>query len=329
MRKLLTALAMALPWALNCAAFTSESLAQDNWPARPVKFVVPFPAGGSADTLPRIVGEKLSQRWGQTVVVENRPGAGGGIATAAVARTDPDGYTILTTPAGPIVTNGIIQTLTYDPLAFEPVIILGTAPIVLTARLSPDFDTAQKLIAYAKANSGKLNYATQGPGSNSHLSALAFAHAIGTQMSAVPYGGSSPALNDMMSGSIDLFFDNLGSSLPLHAGGKVKILAVATKERIRELPDVPTLIEAGVADYLSFTWFGVFAPPRTPKDITLKINRDFAAVMETPEVKERFAALGVTPGSGSPQDVMELVKAEQAKWEGVARRAGVEKKAAP
>lgn len=317
---------VALAVALSCVIVPGLACAQDNWPSRPVKFVVPFPAGGSADTLPRIVGERLSQRWGQTVVIENRPGAGGGIATAAVARTDPDGYTILTTPAGPIVTNGIIQTLTYDPLAFEPISILGTAPIVMTARLAPQFETAPKLIAYAKANRGKLNYATQGPGSNSHLSALAFAHAIGTEMSAVPYGGSSPALNDMMSGSIDLFFDNLGSSLPLHAGGKVKILAVATKERIRELPDTPTLIEAGVADYLSFTWFGVFAPPKTPKEITLKINRDFAAVMQTPDVKERFAALGVTPGSGSPEDVTALVKSEQAKWEAVARRAGVEKK---
>jgi tripartite-type tricarboxylate transporter receptor subunit TctC len=313
--------------ALACAFVAATPvMAQDNWPSRPVKFIVPFPAGGSADTLPRIVGEKLSQKWGQTVIVENRPGAGGGIGTAAVARMEPDGYNILTTPAGPIVTNGIIQTLTYDPLAFEPVIILGTAPIVLTAKLSPEFSDARKFIAFAKANSGKLNYATQGPGSNSHLSALAFAHAIGTQMTAVPYGGSAPALNDMMSGSIDLFFDNLGSSMPLHLGGKVKILAVATKERIKELPDVPTLIESGVGDYLSFTWFGVFAPPKTPREITQKLNRDFAAVLALPEVRERYAALGVTPGSGTPEDVTALVKSEQAKWEAVARRAGVEKK---
>jgi tripartite-type tricarboxylate transporter receptor subunit TctC len=311
--------------ACGCA-FAASAFAQDNWPSRPVKFIVPFPAGGSADALPRILGEKLSQRWGQSVIVENRPGAGGGIGTAAVARMEPDGYTLLTTPAGPIVTNGIIQTLTYDPIAFEPVIILATAPIVLTVKLSPQYDTAKNFIAFAKANSGKLNYATQGPGSNSHLSALAFAHSIGTQMTAVPYGGSAPALNDMMSGTIDLFFDNLGSSLPLHTGGKLKILAVATKERIKELPDVPTLIESGVGNYLSFTWFGAFAPPKTPRAIVEKANRDFAAVMALPDVRDKFAALGVAPGSGTPADVAALVKSEQAKWEGVARQAGVEKK---
>jgi tripartite-type tricarboxylate transporter receptor subunit TctC len=313
--------------ALICGcAFATSAFAQDNWPSRPVKFIVPFPAGGTADALPRIIGEKLTQRWGQTVVVENRPGAGGGIGTAAVARMEPDGYNLLTTPAGPIVTNGIIQTLTYDPLAFEPIIIIATAPIVLTVKLAPQFDTARNFIAFAKANSGKLNYATQGPGSNSHLSALAFAHSIGVQMSAVPYGGSAPALNDMMSGSIDLFFDNLGSSLPLHQGGKLKILAVATKERIKELPDVPTLIESGVGDYLSFTWFGAFAPPKTPRSIVEKVNRDFVAVMAMPDVREKFSALGVAPGTGSPEDVTALVKSERAKWEAVARRAGVEKK---
>ena len=319
MKRSLSALACAL-------ALCVSANAQEAWPSRAVKFMVPFPAGGSADALPRIVGEKLSQRWGQSVVIENRPGAGGGIGTTAVARVEPDGYTLLTTPAGPIVTNGIMQTLNYDPLAFEPVIILATAPIVLTVKLSPQYDNARNFIAFAKANSGKLNYATQGPGSNSHLSALSFAHSIGSQMTAVPYGGSAPALNDMMGGTIDLFFDNLGSSLPLHQGGKLKILAVATKERIKQLPDVPTLIESGVADYLSFTWFGVFAPPKTPREIVIKINRDVAAVLAMPDVRERFEALGVTPGSGTPEDVRALVLSEKAKWEGVAKRAGVEKK---
>ncbi len=324
MKPFLSALALACATAACIGVLPAQ--AQDNWPSRPVKFIVPFPAGGSADALPRILSEKLAQRWGQSVIVENRPGAGGGIGAAAVARMEGDGYNIMTTPAGPVVTNGIIQTLNYDPLAFEPVIILATAPIVLTVKLSPNFDTAKNFIAYARANRGKLNYATQGPGSNSHLSALAFAHSIGTEMTAVPYGGSAPALNDMMSGTIDLFFDNLGSSLPLHNGGKLKILAVATKERIKELPDVPTLIESGVGDYLSFTWFGAFAPPKTPRDIVLKLNQDFAAAMALPDVREKFAALGVTPGSGSPEDVAALVKSEQAKWEAVARRAGVEKK---
>lgn len=309
--------------AAAAACFPVLAHAQEAWPDRPVRFIVPFPAGGSADALPRITGEKLSKIWGQPVIVENRPGAGGGIATAAVSRAAPDGYTILTTPAGPIVTNGIMQKLTYDPLVFEPVIILGTAPIVLSVRPSPQFDTARAFIAYAKANPGKLNFATQGPGSNSHLSALAFAHAIGAPMTAVPYGGSAPALNDLMSGNVDLFFDNMGSSLPLHTAGKIRILAVATGNRDPKLPDVPTLMESGVEGYLSFTWFGAFAPPGTAQSVTNKINRDFLAVLAMEDVRKRFDALGITPGSGSPGDVRKLVLSEKEKWENVARRAGV------
>ncbi len=304
----------------------STSANPGQWPAKPVKFIVPFPAGGSADALPRILAEKLTQKWGQSIIVENRAGAGGGIATTAVSRADPDGYTLLTTPAGPIVTNGIMQNLNYDPLAFEPIIIMATAPIVLSVKLSPQLSTARDFIAHAKANSGKLNFGTQGPGSNSHLSALAFIHAIGAKAAAVPYGGSAPALNDLMSGNIDFFFDNMGSSLPLHNGGKIRILAVATDKRNDKLPGVPTLIESGVEGYLSFTWFGMFAPPKTPRDIAEKVNRDVAEVMAMPDVRKRFDALGVTPGSGSPEDVRKLVISEKAKWEGVAARAGVQKK---
>jgi len=316
MKRLLFACAM-LP------VISLSATVQAQWPEKPVRFIVPFPAGGAADALPRLTGEKLSQKWGRTIVVENRPGAGGGIATTAVARAEPDGYTLLTTPAGPIVTNGIMQKLNYDPLAFEPVIILGTAPIVLSVRPSPQFSDAKSFIAYAKANSGKLNYGTQGPGSNSHLSALAFAHAIGAQMTAVPYGGSAPALNDLMSGNIDLFFDNMGSSLPLHTAGRIRILAVATNQRNSKLEGVPTLIESGVEGYLSFTWFGVFAPPGTPPALAARINRDFAEVLAMPDIRSRFDAIGITPGSGSPADVRALVISEKAKWEGVAKRAGV------
>ncbi len=313
--------------ALVCACISVlPAMAQTSWPSRGVKLIVPYPAGGSADTLPRIVGEKLSRMWGQPVVIENRPGAAGGIGTTSVFRAEADGYTILTTPAGPIVTNGIIQPLNYDPLAFEPVIVLATAPIVLTAKLSPQYNTAKNFIAFARANKGKLNFATQGVGSNSHLSGLYFAHTIGSEMTAVPYGGSAPALNDIMSGNIDVFFDNLGSSLALHQGGKVKIIAVASAQRLKQLPDVPTLVESGVEGFLSFTWFGVFTPPKTSADIVQKLNRDIATVLAMPDVREKFDALGVTPGSGTADDVRKLVLSEKAKWEGVARLAGVERK---
>ncbi|MEA3026077.1 MAG: hypothetical protein QOF91_1362, partial [Alphaproteobacteria bacterium] len=230
--------------------------AQDaKFPSRAVTFVVPFPPGGSADALPRIVAEKLRERWGQPVIIENRAGAAGSTGSGSVFRSSPDGYTLLSTPAGPLAINGLVQkTLPYDPAAFVPVALLALSPTVLTVRLNFPANSAEELIRYARANPGKLNYASQGPGSTSHLTGVMFTQATGSDMVHVPYRGTGPALADILAGNVDLFFDNLGSSLPMHRGGKAKILAVATPERSKLVPEIPTLREAGLRDFSSSTW---------------------------------------------------------------------------
>jgi tripartite-type tricarboxylate transporter receptor subunit TctC len=307
---------------LACGVSSAQENAQ-SYPSRPIKIIVAFPPGGLADALPRIIGEKLSQRWKQPVIIENRPGLGGGLGTAAFARVEPDGYTLLATPAGPIVTNGIVQKLNYDPLSLTPIVVLATSPIVLTSRLDFPAKSGSEFIRYGKANPGRLNYGTQGPGSTSHLTALLLQEKAAIQAVAVPYAGSAPALNDMMAGTVDFMFDNLGSSLPLHQGGKLKILAVASRERLKFLPEVPTMIESGLEDFFSFTWFAMFAPPKTDRELVLKINTEIADILNLPDVREKTEAFGAETRGGSPEDLAKLVVAEKARWEDVARRAGL------
>ena len=296
------------------------------FPSRAVTIVVPFPPGGSADALPRIVAERLRERWGQPVIIENRPGAAGSTGSGSVFRSAPDGYTLLATPAGPLAINGLVQkALPYEPAAFMPVALLALSPTVLTARLSFPAATAAEFIAYAKANPGKLNYASQGPGSTSHLTGVMFTQQTGASMVHVPYRGTGPALADILAGNVDLFFDNLGSSLPLHRGGKAKILAVATAERSKLLPEVPTLQEAGLRDFQSSTWFAVVAPPQTPAIIAEQINKAMNDVLAMPDIQAQFENLGVQPRAVTPQELAAFVAGEARRWADVARDAKIEK----
>jgi tripartite-type tricarboxylate transporter receptor subunit TctC len=301
--------------------------AQDaKFPSRAVTLVVPFPPGGSADALPRIVAEKLRERWGQPVVIENRPGAAGSTGSGSVFRASADGYTLLSTPAGPLAINGLVQkTLPYEPAAFVPISLLALSPTVLTVRLNFPASTAEEFIRYAKANPGKLNYASQGPGSTSHLTGVMFTQATGSDMVHVPYRGTGPALADILSGNVDLFFDNLGSSMPLYRAGKSKILAVATPERSKLLPEVPTLREAGLRDFQSSTWFAMVAPPGTPVAIAEQINRTVNEVLALQEIQAQFEALGVQPRMVTPQELAAFVAGEAKRWTDVARDAKIEK----
>jgi tripartite-type tricarboxylate transporter receptor subunit TctC len=320
-RRLVLAAAIAL---LAPAGITA---AQDaKFPSRAVTLVVPFPPGGSADALPRIVAEKLRERWGQPVVIENRPGAAGSTGSGSVFRAPADGYTLLSTPAGPLAINGLVQkTLPYEPAAFVPISLLALSPTVLTVRLNFPASTAEEFIRYAKANPGKLNYASQGPGSTSHLTGVMFTQATGSDMVHVPYRGTGPALANILSGNVDLFFDNLGSSMPLHRAGKSKILAVATPERSKLLPEVPTLREAGLRDFQSSTWFAMVAPPGTPVAIAEQINRTVNEVLALQEIQAQFEALGVQPRMVTPQELAAFVAGEAKRWTDVARDAKIEK----
>jgi tripartite-type tricarboxylate transporter receptor subunit TctC len=308
------------------AALGAADAQEAKFPSRAVTFVVPFPPGGSADALPRIVAEKLRERWGQPVVIENRPGAAGSTGSGSVFRTPPDGYTMLATPAGPLAINGLVQkTLPYEPQAFVPVALVALSPTVLTVRLNFPANTAQELIAYAKANPGKLNYASQGPGSTSHLTGVMFTQQTGAEMVHVPYRGTGPALADILAGNVDLFFDNLGSSMPMHRGGKAKILAVATPERSKLLPEIPTLREAGLRDFSSSTWFAIVAPPQTPKAIADQVNQAVNDILAMPEIQAQFETLGVQPRAVTPAELAAFIAGEAQRWADVARAAKIEK----
>src|ERR1700748_451302 len=267
-----------------------------NYPSQNIKIVVPFPAGGTADTLPRIVAERLRQKWNQAVIIENKAGAGGNSGAEAVASSPPDGYTLFASPPGPIAINeSLYKKLAFRPEDLMPVTLLGTAPNVLDVR--PDFPakTVKELIDYAKANPGKVSFASQGNGTTSHLTAILFQKLTGTQMVHIPYRGPTPALQDIMGNNVDVFFDNLGSSMSLHVGGKLRILGVCGSERAAGLPDVPTVRESGVPDFVSVTWFALMAPKGTPEPLVAKLNSAVTDILMDPDIQAQFAKLGVQP----------------------------------
>jgi tripartite-type tricarboxylate transporter receptor subunit TctC len=295
-----------------------------DYPNRAVKVIVSVPAGGGVDTVTRIFAARLQQRLGQPFVIENRGGGGGNIGAETAYAADPDGYTLLATQPAPITSNvALYKKLNFDPAALEPVAVMSKFPNVLLVR--PDFPakTAQEFIAYAKANPGKVTYASQGPGTSSHLTAALFAKATGTEMLHVPYRGTGPALNDLVAGHVDCIFMELASGFKLHEAGKAKILAVATGKRLDMLPDIPTLIEAGLPDFVSDTWNAISAPPKTPRPIILKLNRTINEILSEADTKARFHELHLMAAGGSPEDMAKLKKEETERWSKVIRDAGI------
>ena len=294
-----------------------------NYPSQNIKIIVPFPAGGTADTLPRIVAERLRQKWGQAVIIENRSGAGGNIGADAVASSVPDGYTLLASPPGPIAINeNLYKNLSFRPADLMPITVLGTAPNVLDVR--PDFPakTVAELIDYARANADKVTFASQGNGTTSHLTAILFQKLTGTKMVHVPYRGTSPALQDIMGNTVDLFFDNLGSSMSLHLGGKLRILGVCGGERVTALSDVPAVREI-VPDFTSVTWFALMAPKGTPEPIVAKLNTAVTEILREPDIKGQFEKLGVQPAPMDIPATAKFIDAERARWGDIIKSADV------
>src|SRR6267154_4958907 len=296
-----------------------------DYPNRPVKIIVSVPAGGGVDTVTRIFAARLQQRLGQPFVIENRGGAGGNIGAEAAYAAEPDGYTLLATQPAPITSNiALYKKLNFDPVALEPVAVMSKFPNVLLVR--PDFPakTAQEFVAYVKANPGKVTYASQGPGTTSHLTAELFTKATDTKMLHVPYRGTGPALNDLVAGQVDFMFMELASAHKLHDGGKSRILAVATDKRLDILPDIPTLIEVGLADFVSDTWNAISAPPKTPAPNIAKLNRTINDILNEPDTKARFRELNLMAAGGSPQDMAKLKREETERWSKVIRDAGIQ-----
>ena len=314
---------MRLLTALLLALSSSTLLAQD-WPARTVRIIVPFPAGGSADLLPRIVGEKLSEKWGQPVIVENRPGAAGHIGAAAVYQAEPDGYTLLSAPPPPLVINRLLYPkLAYDSTRFVPMTVIAAIPNVVLVHPKTGVNSIKELIALAKANPGKLNYASQGNGTTSHLTAELFKHmAGGLSITHVPYKGTAPALADLVGGQVEVMCDNLGVSLPHVRSGKLKALAVASTRRVPSLPDVPALAET-LPGFEAVAWFGIVAPPGTAGAIAEKVSAGVRDALKMPDVQKRLAGLSAEPMGLTPAQTAEYMKQETQRWAAVIRTANV------
>jgi tripartite-type tricarboxylate transporter receptor subunit TctC len=311
------------------ACLTVPAMAQQDaaagYPSRSVRVIVTVPAGGGVDSVTRIFGDKLQRRLGQSFVIENQSGAGGNVGASTVFGAAPDGYTLMSSQPAPLTTNiALYKKLSFDPAAFEPVVIMSRFPNVLLVRKDFPAKTAAEFIAYAKANPGKLNYGSQGIGTTSHLTTELFMSLTGTKMVHVPYKGTAPALNDLMAGHIDFIFMELSSAVRLHQGGNGHILAVATDKRVAALPDIPTMIEAGVPDFVSDTWNALSAPPKTPVPIVNKLNQAVNDIIAAPETKKQFEDLNLLSAGGSPVEMAKFVKDETRRWTEVIHRAGIQ-----
>jgi tripartite-type tricarboxylate transporter receptor subunit TctC len=313
----ITGVALMLTMAANASG--------QEFPSRPVKVVVPFPAGGTADAVPRIVAEWLARKWGQAVVIENRTGAAGNIGTEVVANAEPDGYTLLSAPPPPLVINqNLYAKLPFDPSALVPIVIVGRVPngLLVNPEKVPQNSVAE-VIARAKAEPGKLTSATQGNGTTSHLTSEMFQMMAGVKVQHVPYRGSAPALQDLVAGSVDLMFDNIGASMPLVQAGKLKLLGVATAKRMASLPNVPTIAET-LPGFEAVAWFAFAAPPKTPAAVVDKINADINEALRDPDVQEKLSKLSAEIVGGTPQATAAYMREEVDRWQKVIKAAGVQ-----
>jgi len=313
-----------LAFAALMAVAGIEARAQDGYPSQVVKIVVPAAAGSTTDTLARIVADQLSRKWGKPAVVENVAGGGMNIGAAQVARAAPDGHTLLVAPPAPLTISHLLsRELNYTPSAFVPITMLAKISNVLVVRKTLPANSIAELIAHAKANPGKLTFATQGPGSTAHLSAAQLELLAGIKMVAVPYRGAQLALNDIIAGNVDMFFDTLATSVPLFRGDKLKILAVAGVERAKTVPELPTFPEAGVPGFRSITWFGLAAPPNTPPALAQRINRDVVEILRSKEIGERLQAISLEVGATSPAETAKFFNDEAMLWSKVIKEANI------
>jgi len=294
------------------------------YPSKPIRFVVPYPAGGPLDTIARLLGAKVGESVKQPVVVDNKPGAGGNIGADIVAKSPADGYTIL---MGAVATHAINPTLyksiPYDPIKdFSPVTQVASTPNVLVVHPSVPAASVREFIAHAKANPGKLNFGSGSTGSAGHLAGELFKSMAGVDMTHIPYKGAAPAMQDLVAGQIQLMFDNLASALTQVRAGKVKALAVTTAKRTPFAPEIPTVAESGLPGFDISTWFGVFAPAGTPREALDRLHAEFAKALAAPDVREKMINMGAEPVGNRPEEFAAFVRAEAEKYAGVIKASG-------
>jgi tripartite-type tricarboxylate transporter receptor subunit TctC len=310
--------------ALALAALTLNAAAQ-SFPDRPVRIVVPFPAGGSNDVIARILAKQMGDFLKQQFIIENRAGAGGNTGADFVAKSKPDGYTLLVSAPGPLAVNPTLYSkLPFDPAKdFAPIALVASVPIILMVHPSIAANSVQELIAFAKKNPGKLNFASSGIGSTNHLAGELFKSMAGLDIVHVPYRGAAPAMNDLIAGHVPIMFDNMPAALPQINGNKVKPLAVAGATRVEALGKLPTVAETGLKGFEATAWFGLVAPAATPTPVLAKLTEAAEKALSDPSLKAQFAKLGATPGTVFGAKFGDFLKAENTKWADVIRRAGI------
>jgi len=311
--------------ALSVFSLTPVFALAQAYPNKPITIVVPFVAGGSTDVTARAIGQKLSTQLGQPIVVENKPGAGSTIGVAYVAKAPPDGYTLLFTTISMAINASLRPKLTYDSIKdLQPIVQISSLPLVLVINPSLPPKTFQEFIAYAKANAGKLNYASSGSGTSPHLAGEMFKTMTGISMTHIPYKGNAPVLNDLLAGQVDAHFGLVPGMLPYIKSGKLRALAVTTKTRVASLPDVPTIMELGYPNYEINSWQGLFAPANTPPDIITKLNETTNRILSDPEFRAVLAKEGSDPVGGSVSQFSAHVVSEVNKWAKVVKDSGAQ-----
>lgn len=318
-RRVLASFVALAAWAPHSALAQSPGV----WPQKTIRIVVPNPAGGTADLLPRLIAEQLSTRLGQTVVVENKPGAAGNIGAEMVSNAEPDGYTLLAAPPPPLSINiSLYPKLGYDPARFVPITVLAAVPNVLMVHPSLPVNTVQEFLAYARANPDKLSYASQGSGSTAHLTAELFKMKTGVRMVHVPYKGDAPAISDLLAGHVQLMFGNIAAATAHARSGKLRILAVTGPKRLASLPDTPTMNEV-VPGVVAVAWFGMVAPPGTPMAIAARISSTVADILRTPDIQRRFAEISAEPIGNTPEEMAVWMKEDTERWRAVIRAGNI------
>jgi tripartite-type tricarboxylate transporter receptor subunit TctC len=298
--------------------------AQPAWPGQPVKIIVPFPPGGAADAVPRIVAEALRPVWRQPIVIDNRAGAGGNIGTALVANAEADGYTLLASPPPPIAINQhLYANLPFDPAKLKAVSVLASAPNVVEVSIRSGITSLEELIRRARANPGGLNAASQGLGTTSHLTAALFEHRAGVRFNHVPYTGTAPALTALIAGQVDVFFDNIAFSLPNHLAGTIRILAICAEERAAQLPDIRTVAEAGLSGVNATAWYAIMAPRDTPDALIARIGSDLVAAVRRAEVRRRLNEQACKPVGSAPAEAAAFIADETRLWGELVRLTGL------
>jgi len=306
-------------------AFVPTGQAQENYPSKPIRIVIPYPPGGASDVTARLLGQKMSEAWGVQVVPDNRPGANGIVALEYVAKSAPDGYTLLMANLGPNAINpAVYAKLPYDPIKdFATVTLTTLVPQVLVASPSLEAKSINELIALARANPGKYNYGNGGNGSANHLGVELMTSIAGIKLTAVPYKGDAQAMTDAIAGQVSLTLPTVVAAMPHIKSGRLRPLAVTTKTRVASLPDVPTMQEAGVPGYESFSWGGIMAPAGTPPAVITKLHAEFARILRLPDIQERMEGLGATVVASGPAEFAAFLQNEIRKWDGVAKKAAI------